>query len=75
MHIFGTDLAHTLAVVNICENLSIKTVTSIQGLVSIMEKHMYSSLPTYTILYGKIFRNIIRKDNVSGLKKLFKSNN
>ena len=48
--------------VNTCNKLNIKTVISIQGLVSIIEKHMYSNLPIHAI-YGSTFRNIIRKDN------------
>lgn len=71
VHIFGTELAHTLAMVNICKNLNIRTVISIQGLVSIIEKHMYSNLPIHAI-YGNTLRNIIRKDTVNGLKKRFK---
>lgn len=72
VHIYGTEMAHTLSMVNTCKKLKIKTVISIQGLVSIIEKHMYSNLPIHAI-YGKTFRNIIRKDNVRGLKRLFKN--
>lgn len=72
VHIYGTEIAHTLSMVNTCNKINIKTVISVQGLVSIIEKHMYSNLPIYAI-YGNTFRNIIRKDNVSGLKRLFKN--
>lgn len=72
VHIYGTELAHTLSMVNICNKLNIKTVISVQGLVSIIEKHMYSNLPIYAI-YGNTFRTIIRKDNVRGLKRLFRN--
>ena len=71
VHIYGTEIAHTLAMVNTCNKLNIRIVISVQGLVSIIEKHMYSNLPIHAI-YGKTLRNIIRMDNVSGLKKLFK---
>ena len=53
------------------KNFNITTVISIQGLVSIIEKHMYSNLPIHAI-YGNTLRNFIRKDNVNGLKKRFK---
>ncbi|MCY7731095.1 glycosyltransferase [Aerococcus urinaeequi] len=72
VHIYGTEIAHTLSMVNTCNKINIKTVISVQGLVYIIEKHMYSNLPIYAI-YGNTFRNIIRKDNVSGLKRLFKN--
>ena len=72
VHIYGTELAHTLSMVNICNTLNIKTVISVQGLVSIIEKHMYSNLPIHAI-YGNTFRTIIRKDSVNGLKKLFRN--
>ncbi len=72
VHIYGTEIAHTLSMVNACDKINIKTVISVQGLVSIIEKHMHSNLPIYAI-YGNTFRNIVRKDNVSGLKRLFKN--
>ncbi|WP_423188941.1 glycosyltransferase family 4 protein [Alkalibacterium sp. f15] len=72
VHIYGTELAHTLSMINACNKLNIKTVISIQGLVSIIEKHLYSNLPINAI-YGKTIRNFIRKDSVVGLKKIFKN--
>ncbi len=72
VHIYGTEMTHTLSMVNTCKKLKIKTVISIQGLVSIIEKHMYSNLPIHAI-YGNTLRNIIWKDNVRGLKKLFRN--
>lgn len=71
VHIHGTEITHTLSMVNTCKKLNIKTVISIQGLVSKLEKHVYSNLPIH-VIYGNTFRNIIMKDNVRGLKKLFK---
>ena len=72
VHIYGTEIAHTLSMVNTCNKLNIKSVISVQGLVSIIEKHMYSNLPIHAI-YGNTFRTIIRKDNVRGLKRLFRN--
>jgi len=70
VHIYGTEMAHTLSMVNICNKMNISTVISIQGLVSIIEKHMYANLPIH-VIYGKTFRNFIRNDNVNGLKRNF----
>lgn len=72
VHIYGTEMAHTYSMVNACNKLNVKTVISIQGLVSIIAKHMYSNLPTHAI-YCNTLRNIIRQDNVNRLKRLFES--
>jgi len=56
--------------INACKDSKIETVISIQGLVSIIEKHMYANLPLNAI-YGRTLRNLLRKDNVSSLKKLY----
>lgn len=45
VHIFGTEYAHTLVMVNACNELGISTVISIQGLLSIYEKHYMACLP------------------------------
>lgn len=70
VHIYGTELAHTLSMVNVCNKLNIRTVISIQGLVSYIEKHMLANLPI-KVVYGATFRNMLRKDNVIGLKHSF----
>ena len=70
VHIYGTEFAHALSMANTCKKEKVKTVISIQGLVSIIEKHMYANLPC-SVVYGATFRNFIRRDNVSGLQKLF----
>lgn len=70
VHIFGTELAHTLSMVNVCKEKNIETVISIQGLVSVIQKHIFANLPL-RVVYGATLRNLLRKDNVIGLKKLF----
>lgn len=70
VHIYGTELAHTLSMVNICNREKIKTVISIQGLVSVISKHINASLP-FKVIYGFTLRNILRKDSVIGLQRLF----
>lgn len=70
VHIHGTEFAHALSMVNVCRKEKIETIISIQGLVSVIEKHMYANLP-FKVVYGFTFRNLLRKDNVVGLKKLF----
>lgn len=70
VHIYGTELAHTLSMVNACNKLNIKIIISIQGLVSYCEKHMLANLPFY-VVYGVTLRNILRKDSVIGLKHSF----
>jgi len=70
VHIHGSELPHTLSMVNICKKRKIKTVISIQGLVSKISEHMYSDLPLH-VIYGFTLRNIIRKDSVYLMRKSF----
>nr|WP_309098436.1 glycosyltransferase family 4 protein [Fredinandcohnia onubensis] len=63
VHIFGTEDAHALAVVNICKSKNIKTVISIQGLISILAKHYMSGIP-WRILSRYTFRDFIKQDNI-----------
>lgn len=70
VHIYGTELAHSLSMVNVCKKENIETIVSIQGLVSIYEKHMFVNLP-FKVVYGLTIRNILRNDSVAGLKKIF----
>lgn len=72
VHIFGTEISQTLSMVNMCNDLNIRTVISIQGLVSIIEKHMYSNLPLH-VIYGKTLRNLIWQDSVNGIVKIFRN--
>jgi len=71
VHIHGTELPHTLAFVNACNKLNIKFVISIQGLISEIEKQMFEGL-NFTAKYFFTFRNIVKHDNVYGLKKIFR---
>ncbi|MEH7125610.1 glycosyltransferase family 4 protein [Bacillus sp. JJ1773] len=70
VHIYGTEFAHTLSMVNACIEERVRSVISIQGLVSIIEKHMVANLP-WKVIYGFTLRNLLRKDNVKGLQKSF----
>ena len=38
VHVFGTEYAHTLAMINACQEQNKKVVISIQGLTSIISK-------------------------------------
>ncbi|WP_214798862.1 glycosyltransferase family 4 protein [Exiguobacterium sp. s50] len=71
VHVYGTEMNHSLAMIKACTNLGIKNVVSIQGLVSVIEKHMYANLP-FKAIYGMTLRNLIFKDSVYGLRKKFK---
>lgn len=70
VHIYGTEIAHTLSMVNVCRKNEIKTVISIQGLVSVISKHTYANLP-WKVIHGFTLRNIMLKDSVAGLKKIY----
>ena len=70
VHIHGTEFPHAFSMVNVCNKKKIKVVISIQGLVSVIEKHMYANLP-FKVVYGATIRNLLRKDNVVGLRRSF----
>ena len=70
VHIYGTEIAHTLSMVNVCNKNQIKIIISIQGLVSVISKHTYADLP-WKVIHGFTLRNILLKDSVAGLKKLY----
>ncbi|MBA6384477.1 glycosyltransferase [Colwellia sp. BRX10-6] len=70
IHIYGTELPHSFLFQKCAEALNIKVVVSIQGLVSVCSKYIYADLPL-SIIYGMTFRNLLKFDNVFGLKRLF----
>ncbi len=65
VHIFGTEFAHTLAMVKACQKFGIddSVIVSIQGLVSMYARHYTAFLP-YDIAYGKTVRDFIRCSSV-----------
>ena len=73
VHIYGTESAHTLSMLNACKIEKVKTVISIQGLVSVIAGHLYSNLP-FKAIYGFTFRDMLRIDNIAGSKRKFEKN-
>ena len=71
VHIFGTEFAHALAMVNACNELGMRTVINIQGLVSVIEKHYLANLPT-NVQKRFTFRDFVKQDNILQQKKEFK---
>jgi glycosyltransferase involved in cell wall biosynthesis len=70
VHIFGTEFAHALAMVNICEKKNVNAVMSIQGLVSIYAQHYMACLPA-KIQNRFTVRDFIRQDNLKQQQKKF----
>ena len=72
IHIFGTEYPHTLAMINVCERLSIidKVVINIQGLISICAKHYYSGIPN-RIINDYTLRDLIKRDNINNQQNKF----
>ena len=73
IHIWGTEYAHTLAMVNAAEskNMLDKVVINIQGLCSVIEKHYCEGLPL-SVIYGFTLRDFLRQDNIRRQKSKFK---
>ena len=70
VHIFGTELPHSLMMLNVCNSLGVNAVVSIQGLVSKIGEHFESNLPL-NVVHGATIRNILKRDSVIGLKRLY----
>ena len=71
VHIFGTEYFHTLAMVN--ASMSIPTIISIQGLVSIYAKHYLTSLPNSLFRFDAFRKltNITKRNSISYGKEQF----
>lgn len=72
VHIWGTEYAHTLAMLRACEKLELldRTVVSIQGLCHILARHYDEGVPA-SVCRGFTFRDLIRWDNIALQKKKF----
>lgn len=70
VHIFGTEYAHTLAMVNVCKIKGTEVVISIQGLVSIYAKHYMACLPE-KVQRRFTIRDFIKQDNIRQQQQKF----
>jgi glycosyltransferase involved in cell wall biosynthesis len=70
VHIIGTEYAHTLAMVNACNEWNITAVISIQGIVSIIAQHYLTGLPG-NIQNRFTLRDFIKQDNLKQQRKKF----
>lgn len=58
VHLHGTEFAHGLAFLKSCS--AVKTVVSIQGLVSSIAKYYYADIPFSSIIKNLTFRDIVK---------------
>lgn len=70
VHIFGTEYPHSLAMVNLCNNVGIKTIVSIQGLTSICSRHYMANLPV-NIQKRFTIRDLLKRENLIIQQKKF----
>jgi len=72
IHIWGTEYAHTLAMVNAAESLGLldHLAVSIQGLCSVYAGHYAEGVPC-EIQKSGTFRDLVRRDNISMQRKKF----
>lgn len=72
IHIWGTEYAHTLAMVNAAEAAGLldHTVISIQGLCSVIAEHYAEGIPE-KIQRRHTFRDFVRRDNIVKQQKKF----
>ena len=73
IHIWGTEYAHTLAMVNAAEKTGFldKVAVSIQGLCSIYAGHYTEGIPAEIIRHSTL-RDILRRDNILQQQGKFK---
>ena len=72
IHIWGSEYAHTLAMVNAAEAAGMleHTVISIQGLCSVYTAHYCEGVPQ-KVVDGYTFRDLVRRNNIRGQQKVF----
>lgn len=72
IHIWGTEYAHTLAMVNAAQQEAVldRVVVSIQGLCSIYATHYAEGVPE-RVIRGITFRDMLRQDNIPQQKRKF----
>ena len=63
VHIFGTECPSTLAMLEAVESLGLinRTIVSIQGLVSVISRIMYTGLPAEVQLSGSMYERVYRQ--------------
>ena len=74
LHIHGTEYAHGLSFINVC-NDNVKKIVSIQGLISCYEKVYLANIPYNEIIKNITLRDIIRQDNLFQQKNKFRRSN
>ena len=72
IHIWGTEYAHTLAMVNAAEGTGLldRVVIHIQGLCSTYSGHYAEGVP-YAVQKSATFRDLLRRDNILQQKEKF----
>lgn len=72
IHIWGTEYAHSLAMVNAAEKESVldRAVISIQGLCSVYARHYAEGVPAAVQLGGTL-RDFLRRDNIANQAKTY----
>lgn len=70
IHVWGTEYPHIKAIQTISTELNIKTIYSIQGIISDCAKHYVDELKLHTVV-GTTFRDLLRVDNILMQKRKF----
>ena len=69
VHLHGTEFAHGLAYLKACPD--IKSVVSIQGLISVCARYYYGGISPWTIFRNISIRDIIKRDTLFQQKRKF----
>ena len=65
IHVFGTESFHSYQMVSAAEELGLidNTVISIQGMVSVYEKHFFANLP-HNVIHKMTLRDLLKRDSI-----------
>jgi len=72
VHIYGTEYPYSLVMIDKCNSKNIRSIISIQGLVSVIAKHYLGSIPP-KIQKRFTFRDFVRQDNLEQQRRKFAS--
>ncbi|ALC04866.1 hypothetical protein CDES_02020 [Corynebacterium deserti GIMN1.010] len=72
VHLFGTELPHSLVVANATKELGLPLIVNIQGLVSVIGDHITAGLQDVK-WHQMTLRSLLKGDSVKGLQRTYRS--
>ena len=73
VHVHGTEYLHSFISIKAAKTLSIPSVVSIQGLVSVCDRYYYGGINFFEMVFNTTLRDIVRRDTFLHQKINFKN--